>query len=101
MAHAKGGTVYILTNKNKTTLYVGVTSDMGSRLREHINKTYPKSFTARYNLNVLIYMEHFSSIEEAIVREKKIKAKTRKNKEMLINQINPEWANLADEVLSW
>lgn len=89
MTHAKGGSVYILTNKNKTTLYTGVTSDLGSRLREHLSSAFPKSFTARYNLKVLLYMEHFSSIEEAIQKEKAIKGKTRINKEKLINSVNP------------
>ncbi|WP_268123699.1 GIY-YIG nuclease family protein [Roseivirga pacifica] len=101
MAFAKGGSLYILTNKNKTTLYTGVTSDLASRLREHLLGVYPKSFTARYNLKILVYMEHFSSIEEAIRREKAIKGKTRINKEKLINSNNPNWENLAEEVLSW
>ena len=99
MTHAKGGSVYILTNK--TTLYTGVTSDLASRLREHITGLYPKSFTARYNLKLLVYMEHFSSIEEAIKREKAVKSKTRINKEKLINSVNPNWDDLSKEVLSW
>ncbi len=98
---AYGGSIYILTNKNKTTLYTGVTSDLGARIRQHRDKAFPKSFTARYNLTVLIYMEHFSSIEEAIQREKAIKAKTRINKEKLINSVNPNWDDLANEVLNW
>ena len=101
MTHAKGGTVYILTNKNRTTLYTGVTSDIASRIIEHKKKIYPKSFTARYNLHVLIYVEHYSMIEEAIDREKKIKSKTRKNKEIMINKVNPEWKDLSNEVLDW
>lgn len=63
MAFAKGGSVYILTNKNKTTLYTGVTSDLASRLREHLLGVYPKSFTARYNLKILVYMEHFPQLK--------------------------------------
>ncbi len=101
MTHAKGGTVYILTNKTRTTLYTGVTSDIISRIQEHRNKVYPGSFTARYNLTVLIYFENFSTIQEAIEREKKIKGKTRKNKEILINKMNPQWLDLSTEVLSW
>ncbi|OEK04976.1 GIY-YIG nuclease family protein [Roseivirga misakiensis] len=97
----KGGTVYILTNKNKTTLYVGVTSDIRSRLREHLEKKYPRSFTSRYNLFLLIYMEHFSTIEEAIFREKYIKGKRRNWKENLIKSENPNWKDLGPEVLSW
>ena len=101
MTHTKGGTVYILTNKTKTTLYTGVTSDINSRIRQHKNKFYPRSFSARYNVNNLIYFENFSTIEEAIEREKKIKAKSRKNKEKLINSINPEWKDLSAEIHDW
>ena len=101
MTYAKGGTTYILTNKNHTTLYTGVTSDITSRIIEHKEKHYPKSFSARYNLNILLYMEHYPTIEEAIEREKKIKAKTRKNKEILINRTNPEWKDLSNKVLNW
>ena len=97
----RGGSVYIMTNKNCTTLYTGVTSDLTSRIIEHQEKAYPNSFTARYNLNVLVYMEHFSTIEEAIDREKKVKNKTRINKEKLIASLNPDWKNLSPEVLAW
>ena len=97
----RGGTVYIITNKNRTTLYVGVTSDLVSRIIEHKNKFYPKSFSARYNLNLLIYYENLGSIEEAIDREKYIKGKTRKWKEELIGIINPEWRDLSEEVMQW
>tara|TARA_A100000171_G_C2133405_1_gene148268 strand:- start:1559 stop:1858 length:300 start_codon:yes stop_codon:yes gene_type:complete len=98
---AYGGSVYILTNKNRTTLYTGVTSDLGTRLRQHRDNAFPNSFTARYNLTLLVYMEHFPSIEEAIQKEKSIKAKTRVNKEKLISSVNPNWDDLANEVLNW
>ncbi len=65
----KGGAVYILTNKSNTTLYIGVTSNLLSRIVEHREKIYPKSFTARYNLNKLVYFETFHEIEEAIARK--------------------------------
>ena len=97
----RGGSVYILTNKNSTTLYTGVTSDLPARLRQHQSKEFPRSFSARYNLTILIYMEHFSTIEEAIHREKMIKGKTRTNKEKLINKTNPDWIDLSPEVLEW
>ena len=97
----KGGCIYIMTNVNRTTLYVGVTSDLYSRVLDHREKVYPKSFTARYNLSVLIYYESFYSIEEAIAREKQIKAGSRLKKEMLINSINPEWKDLFPEVEKW
>ena len=85
----KGGSIYILTNKNNTTLYTGVSSELFGRVIEHKEKKYPKSFSARYNLDKLIYFEHFGSVEEAIIREKQIKAASRKYKEGLINSMNP------------
>lgn len=96
-----GGVVYILTNKHNTTLYVGVTSDLYSRIIEHKEKKYPKSFSARYNLNKLVYYESFHSIEEAIAREKKLKGGSRRKKLDLINQMNPKWNDLFDEVGKW
>ncbi len=97
----KGGIVYILTNKNKTTLYTGVTSDIVIRIQEHRSNEYPWSFSSRYNLYYLIYIESFGSIEEAITREKYIKGKSRKWKENLISEQNPNWDDLTVEVLSW
>lgn len=66
----RGGAVYIMTNKHKTTLYIGVSSNLPARIWEHIHQVYPKSFTARYNLIYCVYYESYSSIEEAISREK-------------------------------
>lgn len=97
----KGGCVYIMANERSTTLYVGVTSDLYSRVVEHRTKHYPQSFTAKYNLTKLVYYESFHSIEEAILREKQIKGGSRKKKETLINSINPEWKDLYDEVSKW
>lgn len=97
----RGGCVYILTNTHHTTLYVGVTSDLVSRLAEHLNKKYPKSFTARYNLFKLVYVEIHPSIQEAIQREKYIKGKVRKWKDDLINSFNSEWKDLTDIANSW
>ena len=97
----KDSYVYILTNKNNTTLYTGVTSDLRGRLWEHKNKVFPKSFSARYNLNKLIYFEEFGSIDYAIEREKEIKGKSRDYKESLINTVNPSWKDLGEEVEDW
>jgi putative endonuclease len=97
----KGGCIYIMTNKNHTTLYVGVTSDLFNRMIQHREKKYPKSFTARYNLNKLVYYETFHSIVEAIAREKQIKGGSRAAKEKLIRSINPEWKDLFEEVSKW
>jgi len=90
----KGGFVYILTNKHNTTLYVGVTSNLTGRIVKHRDKVFPKSFSARYNLNKLVYYEIFHSIVDAIAREKQLKAGPRKQKEALINKSNPEWNDL-------
>jgi len=97
----RGGCVYIMTNKNNTTLYAGVTSDLKIRVHQHKNNLFPQSFTANYNLHKLVYYEGFHRIEEAIAREKQIKAGSRKKKETLINTINPDWKDLYNEVLDW
>ena len=99
----RGGCVYIITNKNNTTLYTGVTADLQLRILQHITNFYPKSFTVRYNLKKLVYYEFFSTIEEAIAIEKQIKAGSRKRKEVLINAKNPEWLDLfiIDEIEKW
>ena len=96
----KGGAVYIMSNKNNTTLYVGVTSNLISRVYEHKEKLHPQSFTAKYNLKKLVYFEGFHSIEEAIAREKQIKGGSRKKKIRLIESINPGWKDLYEEVLN-
>ena len=90
----RGGYVYIITNKNNTTLYVGVTSDIYTRIYQHKNKIYPNSFSAIYNLNKLVYYEFLPRIEEAIAREKYIKGKKRVFKDELINSVNPGWEDL-------
>jgi len=96
----KGGTIYILTNKNNTVLYTGVTSDLISRIFEHRNKMFSSSFTSKYNISKLVYYEQFHSIEEAIAREKQIKAGSRKKKINLIVSLNPEWTDLFIEIES-
>jgi putative endonuclease len=91
-----------MTNKNHTTLYVGVTSDLISRVVEHKENRYPKSFTARYNLHKLVYHESFSTIEEAINREKQLKAGSRQKKLDLIKSMNPRWSDLYEvDVKYW
>ncbi len=90
-----------MTNETHTTLYTGVTSDLKNRVWEHKNFFYPESFTAKYKLTKLVYFEGFHRIEEAIGREKQIKGGSRKQKENLINSINPEWKDLYKEVLEW
>lgn len=86
--------VYILTNKNHTVLYIGVTSNLKSRIEQHKNKHNPKSFTARYNVDLLDYFEQFFDIGEAIAREKQLKSGSRQKKIDLINEQNPNWEDL-------
>jgi putative endonuclease len=86
--------IYILTNKRHTSLYVGVTNNIRTRLWEHITQQNQKSFTSRYNLYKLIYYEGYNSIDDAIYREKFLKGKTRKWKEELIASKNPDWIEL-------
>ena len=90
----KGGYIYILTNKNNTVLYVGVTSNLSQRMQQHINGYYKNSFTSRYNLTKLVYYEELNSIEDAVAREKQLKAGSRKKKVDLIEKRNPQWNDL-------
>lgn len=96
------GTVYILTNKNHTVLYTGVTSDLFVRMQQHISKYYSESFTARYNATKLVYYKHFDTIESAIAEEKRIKGGNRQQKIDLINSMNKNWIDLwTTEVCKW
>lgn len=91
--------VYIATNKRNTVLYTGVTSDISRRIYEHKNKLDNNSFTARYNIDKLVYYELFEDVEEAISREKQIKGGSRKKKNILIERANPVWRDLSDELI--
>ena len=93
-----GGFVYIITNKTYTVLYTGVTSELRARIYEHKTKFYPKSFTAKYNCDKIVWYEQLPYIEEAIEREKQIKAGNRKAKEQLITLMNPEWKDLWEDI---
>ncbi|UOE41589.1 GIY-YIG nuclease family protein [Chryseobacterium suipulveris] len=86
-----------MTNKNRTTLYVGVTNDLHRRIYEHKNHLLKNSFTEKYNLEYCIYYEEFQSIDLAITREKEIKKWNRQKKENLINKVNPQWEILVTE----
>jgi len=88
--------VYITTNPGKTVLYVGVTNDLGLRLKQHyLNKGKQKTFAGKYYCYKLLYYEFFSDINQAIAREKEIKNMTREKKEALIAIKNPNWNFLA------
>lgn len=94
----KPGYVYILTNKNNTTLYVGVTANLKQRIVQHKEKHDKKSFSARYNLDKLVYYEAHQMIGDAIGREKQLKAGNRVKKIKLIKSINPEWLDLYEDL---
>jgi putative endonuclease len=94
----RGGYIYILTNKNNTVLYTGVTNNLPNRMYEHQTGQYKNSFTGKYNVKRLVYYEGFISIEEAIAREKQIKAGSRQKKLDLINQFNPDWKDLSEVI---
>ena len=91
----KGAYVYILSNKRNGTLYVGVTSNLVKRIFEHKEKVV-NGFSAKYNLDLLVYYEEWWCIEEAIQREKQLKAGNRKKKLSLIESINPDWKDLSE-----
>jgi len=82
--------IYILTNKNKSTIYIGVTNDLSRRLAEH-RSGEGSIFTKKYGLEFLIYFEEFSDIELAIAREKQLKGRTRAKKNKLIEITNSNW----------
>jgi putative endonuclease len=89
--------VYLMTNKNNTVIYTGVTNDLNRRVYEHKEKLV-YGFTKKYNVNKLVYFESTNDIYSAIQREKQIKAGSRKKKIELINSINPEWKDLYDDI---
>jgi len=86
--------VYILSNKHNNVIYTGVTNNLERRMLEHKSK-FNTGFSAKYNCDKLVYFEEFQWIEEAIAREKQIKAGSRLKKMNLINSINPSWDDLS------
>jgi len=89
---------YVITNKQHSVLYTGVTNNLIKRVYGHKSKVV-KSFSEKYNVYKLVYYEVFESIETAITREKQIKAGRRKRKLELINKFNKEWNDLYEEIL--
>ena len=87
--------VYILTNYTHNVLYVGVTACLARRVHQHKVKFKEDSFTARYQVDKLVYYEFHELIIDAIGREKMIKKKSRRGKMILIESMNPEWRDLS------
>ena len=94
----KNAYVYILTNKNCSVLYTGVTNDLIRRVWEHRNGV-GSSFAKKYNVDRLVYYEHFDLMDTAIAREKLIKNGSRKKKVELIKRVNPDWLDLYDSLM--
>ncbi|WP_268122689.1 GIY-YIG nuclease family protein [Roseivirga pacifica] len=94
---AKGGSTYIMSNKNRTVLYIGVTSYLISRVLEHKSGNGSK-FTKKYNCTDLLYYESFAFIEEAISREKQLKNWHKDWKWNLIKEFNPMLIDLSKSI---
>jgi putative endonuclease len=89
--------VYIMTNKNNSILYTGVTNDLKRRVYEHKNKLV-EGFTKKYNIDKLVFYEVYDDINNAIAREKQIKSGSRAKKIKLIEEMNSRWNDLYDEI---
>ena len=92
--------VYILANKPHGVLYIGVTSNLAGRVYLHKGKV-TRGFTAKYNVDRLVYYELFDDMYTAISREKQLKAGSRRKKIELIESLNPRWADLYDSIYGW
>ena len=89
--------VHLLASRPYGTLYLGVTSDLGRRIVEHKGKAHP-GFTATYGVDRLVWMEVYDSIVEAIAREKMLKKWRRAWKIALIEEMNPQWIDLFEQL---
>lgn len=89
--------VYILTNYNETTFYIGVTGDLQKRIWEHKNKVV-EGFTKKYNVDRLVYYELTEDVESALNREKQLKRWHRQWKINLIKEMNPEFNDLSESL---
>ena len=89
--------VYMMTNKHNTVLYTGVTNDLQRRAYEH-RTGQGSSYTSRYNATKLVWYEISQDVNAAIAREKQIKGGSRKKKIALVEQMNPEWRDLYDDL---
>jgi putative endonuclease len=91
--------VYITTNPNKSTLYIGMTNDLEARLNQHYqNRGKNDTFAGKYYCYNLVYWERHQYVDHAIEREKEIKKWRREKKDYLINDFNPNWKFLNDDI---
>lgn len=89
--------VYLLASQRNGTLYCGVTSDLMARVHQHRTGAVP-GFTAKYGVKTLVWFEQHATMESAIIREKRIKKWARAWKLRLIEEGNPAWRDLAEEL---
>ncbi len=89
--------VYIVTNENHTALYTGVTNDLRRRISEHKSRK-TKGFTSKYKCTKLVWYEHYTDINHAISKEKRIKGGSRGKKFNLVDEMNPGWKDLAKDL---
>ncbi|TYT26807.1 GIY-YIG nuclease family protein [Luteimonas viscosa] len=85
--------VYILTNRTRKVMYIGMTNDLVRRLHEHRTHAVP-GFTARYRVDTLVYFEETPDVLAALEREKQIKKWRREKKDALVASMNPDWRDL-------
>jgi len=90
--------VYILASRRNGTLYVGVTSNLPARVWQHKNDVV-EGFSSQYGVHLLVWYERHETMESAILREKQLKAGSRKRKLDLIESLNPEWRDLYGDIL--
>jgi putative endonuclease len=90
--------VYIVTNRNHSVLYIGITNSLSRRIWEHREGT-GANFPAAYRCNKLVYYEHYTQVDEAIARESQLKKWSRAKKISLIDRFNPSWLDLGSDVL--
>ena len=90
--------VYILASKRNGTLYIGVTGNLASRTHEH-KQDLREGFTKKYGVHMLVWFEEFAYIQDAILREKRIKKWRREWKIGLIEKMNPDWTDLSEQIV--
>jgi putative endonuclease len=90
--------VYIITNKKQGVLYIGFTKDLKRRIYQHKNKVHPTTFSAKYNLDKLVYFESFEIEEEARLKERQMNKWNRDWEIELIEKMNPHWMDLYNRI---
>jgi putative endonuclease len=87
--------VYIVSNNTRSTIYIGVTSELRVRIWQHRTGGKPGSFSQHYHCGHLVYHEHYREVRDALAREKQLKRWRREKKNALIATLNPHWDDLA------